>query len=95
MFVVDGVKNVPVSPSERTCDAFDCVYDPSAEKVSIGTTVNYRNVTLSVLNLNRPMILFSINIKFWRKVINKVRLRQLLGMRNEEFRYFGILNPSN
>ena len=27
MFEVDGVKYVPVSPSERTCDAIDCVYD--------------------------------------------------------------------
>ena len=27
---VDGVKYVPVSPSERTCDAIDCRYDDSA-----------------------------------------------------------------
>jgi hypothetical protein len=52
IFVVGGIKYVPVSPSERTCDAIDCVYDSSAENVNIGKTVNYRNITLNVLNLS-------------------------------------------
>ena len=52
IFVVGGIKYVPVSPSDRTCDAIDCVYDSSSENVSVGKTVNYRNVTLNVLNLN-------------------------------------------
>ena len=29
-FEVDGIRYVPVSPSEKTCDAIDCVYDESA-----------------------------------------------------------------
>ena len=51
MFEVDGVKYVPVSPSERTCDAIDCVYDSSAENVHIGETVSYKGISLKVLQM--------------------------------------------
>ena len=34
-FEVDGVKYVPVSPSERTCDVIDCSYDEKVENVNI------------------------------------------------------------
>ena len=47
-FEVDGVKYVPVSPSERTCDAIDCAYDESAEHVNIGATVEYKGVQMKV-----------------------------------------------
>jgi small conductance mechanosensitive channel len=33
MFEVKGIRYVPVSPSERTCDAIDCTYDESIERV--------------------------------------------------------------
>ena len=48
MFEVDGVKYVPVSPSDRTCDAIDCCYDDSAETIHIGKTVTNKGVTLTV-----------------------------------------------
>ncbi len=48
VFEVDGVKYVPVSPSERTCDAIDCVYDSSAADTKITSTVSYKGVTMSV-----------------------------------------------
>ena len=48
IFEVDGVKYVPVSPSERTCDAIDCVYDNSAADTKISSTVSYKGVTMSV-----------------------------------------------
>lgn len=32
MFETDGVTYVPVSPSERTCDAIDCSYDSAVEQ---------------------------------------------------------------
>ena len=48
MFEVDGVKYVPVSPSERTCDAIDCAYDSSAEKIHIGNTVSNKGIALTV-----------------------------------------------
>ena len=51
MFDVDGVKYVPVSPSDRTCDAIDCVYDESVKEVNINATVSYKGVVLNVLNV--------------------------------------------
>ncbi|MCI6803595.1 MAG: leucine-rich repeat domain-containing protein [Prevotellaceae bacterium] len=48
IFEVGGVKYVPVSPSERTCDAIDCNYDKSAEKVYIGKTTSFKGVNMSV-----------------------------------------------
>ena len=51
-FEVDGVIYVPVSPSERTCDAIDCVYDKSAENIIIDETVTNKGITLSVKKVN-------------------------------------------
>lgn len=48
MFEVDGVKYVPVSPSERTCDAIDCAYDEAAENINIGSSVTYQGIALTV-----------------------------------------------
>ena len=48
LFDVDGVKYVPVSPSERTCDAIDCNYDNTAENVHMGEKVTYRGIELKV-----------------------------------------------
>ncbi len=53
MFEVDGVKYVPVSPSERTCDAIDCAYDSTVTNVKIGNTVMYRGIEMKVNKL-RP-----------------------------------------
>jgi hypothetical protein len=52
LFVVDGVKYVPVSPSERTCDAIDCLYDENAENIHIGETVTNEGITLKVNRLH-------------------------------------------
>ena len=51
-FVVDGIRYVPVSPSDRTCDAIDCMYDESAENINIGETVTNKGVTLTVNKIN-------------------------------------------
>ena len=48
MFEVDGIKYVPVNPSERTCDAIDCVYDPSVANIKIDKTVKYKGVEMTV-----------------------------------------------
>ena len=48
MFEVDGIRYVPVSPSERTCDAIDCVYNESAEKITIGEKVTNKGISLDV-----------------------------------------------
>ena len=47
-FTIGGVKYVPVSPSERTCEAIDCIYGDEAENIKIGEEVLYQNVQLSV-----------------------------------------------
>ena len=53
LFEVDGVKYVPVSPSERTCDAIDCAYNESAERITIGKTVAYKGIDMTIKNVNR------------------------------------------
>ena len=52
MFEVDGIKYVPVSPSERTCDAIDCIYDETTENVKISDVISYKNIGMKVLNVN-------------------------------------------
>ena len=51
-FDVDGIRYVPVSTSERICDAIDCVYDQSAKDTKIASTVKYKEVTMNVKNIN-------------------------------------------
>ena len=53
IFEVDGVKYVPVSPSERTCDAIDCLYDESAENINIGETVSFKGVQMTVQRVHQ------------------------------------------
>jgi len=48
LFEVDGVKYVPVSPSDRTCDAIDCAYNNTAERIHIGEKVSYKGVEMTV-----------------------------------------------
>ena len=57
-FEVDGIRYVPVSPSERTCDAIDCVYDESAANTKIASTVEYKGVAMNVKNL-KPYLAYS------------------------------------
>ena len=51
-FDVDGIRYVPVSPSDRTCDAIDCLYNESAENVNIGQTITNKGITLIVQKVN-------------------------------------------
>ena len=51
-FVVDGVKYIPVSPSERTCDVIDCCYDNTSENINIGKEVIYKGIPMTVKNIN-------------------------------------------
>ena len=48
MFDVDGVKYVPVSPAERTCDAIDCTYDSIATEIKIEKSVLFKGVAMNV-----------------------------------------------
>lgn len=51
-FVVDGIRYVFVNPSDRTCDAIDCIYNESAENINIGETVTNKGITLTVKKVN-------------------------------------------
>ena len=50
-FEVNGIRYVPVSPSERTCDAIDCVYDSTAHNTVIASTVSYKGISMDVKNI--------------------------------------------
>ena len=63
MFEVDGIRYVPVSPSERTCDAIDCVYDESVSEVSITPTVSFKGVNMKVQNVQPYTFYQNTNIK--------------------------------
>ena len=53
IFVVDGIKYVPISITERTCAAIDCVYDESTENINIGETVVFKGVSFTVKSVNK------------------------------------------
>jgi len=48
LFEVDGIYYVPVSPSERTCDAIDCKYDETMANTNIYSTVSYKGISMSI-----------------------------------------------
>ena len=57
VFEAGGVKYVPVSPSERTCDAIDCSYDTTVVDVKIAETVSYKGVAMKVKEV-KPYALY-------------------------------------
>ncbi len=52
MFEVGGIKYVPVSISDNTCDAIDCIYTGDPYDVKIDNKVNYKGVDIIVRNIN-------------------------------------------
>ena len=57
-FDVNGIRYVPISPSERTCDAIDCVYDESVANTKISSSVVYKGVTMNVKNI-KPYLAYN------------------------------------
>ena len=57
-FDVNGIRFVPISPSERTCDAIDCIYDESVANTKISSTVVYKGVTMNVKNI-KPYLAYN------------------------------------
>lgn len=51
MFEVDGVKYVPISPSDRTCDAIDCSYSQNAANINLSNTVSYKGITMTLKDI--------------------------------------------
>ena len=62
-FDVDGIRYVPVSPTDRTCDAIDCVYNSTANNTVIASTVNYKGISMSVKNIQSYLAFNNIFIK--------------------------------
>ena len=63
IFEVNGVKYVPVSPSERTCDALDCIYTGDPYEVKINKKVNYKGIDMTVREINPHTAYKCANIK--------------------------------
>ena len=51
-FSVDGIVYALVNPSKRTCDIIDCDYSGATTQFSVGNSVVYRNITLSIDSIN-------------------------------------------
>ena len=51
LFEVGGIRYVPVSPSERTCDAIDCTYSSEHTDISLCKTVSYKGVSMTLKDI--------------------------------------------
>lgn len=51
-FEYGGVRYVPISPSERTCDIIDCVYDANITNLVIGKKAIYKGIEMNVNTIN-------------------------------------------
>ena len=51
MFETDGAKYIPISPSERTCDVIDCIYDSTNLQIAIDSTVIFQGVEMKTKNI--------------------------------------------
>ncbi len=57
IFNVDGIRYVPVSPSNRTCDAIDCAYDSTSINVRLNNVVSFKGIEMNV-NCLKPYLLY-------------------------------------
>lgn len=48
MFEADGVKYVPVSPAERSCDVIDCLHDSVAVEIVVKNTIIYKGISMNI-----------------------------------------------
>ncbi len=63
MFEVDGIKYVPVNPSERTCDAIDGTYALADSIIQIKETVSYKGISMNVKKIQPYCCYGNNNIK--------------------------------
>ncbi len=63
MFEVNGIRYVPVSPSERTCDAIDCTYAPEHTDIQLNENVNYKGVQMTLDDINPYVCYNNTHIK--------------------------------
>ena len=58
VFEVGGIKYVPVSAKDKTCDAIDCIYDESSSITAIPTKVAYKDMEMTVKTI-QPYVLYN------------------------------------
>ncbi len=63
IFEACGVKYVPVSPVERTCDAIDCVYGSAAVDINIEKTVLFKGIAMNVKQVMPYAFYGNIHVK--------------------------------
>ena len=69
MFEVNGIRYVPVSPAERTCDIIDCTIDSTTTQITIDSNVVYNGIEMAVNKItpyafyDNDYILGTIHIK--------------------------------
>ena len=68
LFEVDGIRYVPVSPSERTCDAIDCTYNQEQTDISLCKTVSYKGVSMTLKDI-KPYTCYN-NTHITKVIIN-------------------------
>ena len=68
LFEVDGIRYVPVSPSERTCDAIDCTYNQEQTDISLCKTVSYKCVSMTLKDI-KPYTCYN-NTHITKVIIN-------------------------
>ena len=57
MFEFEGIKYVPTNPSERTCEAIDCVYDNTIDSLIIREKILFKGIEMTVKSIN-PYIFY-------------------------------------
>ena len=63
MFEQNGVSFVPVSPSERTCDAIDCRYDSTTVNIMLDREAEFKGVKMKIVNIGQYAFHENSNIK--------------------------------
>lgn len=63
MFEDGGIKYVPISPSERSCSAIDCVYDESANITKFSSVVSYKGLEMIVQEIGSYIFFDNKQIK--------------------------------
>ena len=58
LFEIDGIYYVPVSPSDRTCDAIDCKYDETVNTTNISSSVSFKGIAMTVQKI-QPYLFYN------------------------------------
>ncbi len=63
LFECDGIKYVLVNPSERICEAIDCIYGDNINNINIGNVISYDGISFIVKEIRQYTCYANANIK--------------------------------